>query len=96
MKVPSDFSHRSKLIEDLINVELTIIKNNDFEIFKNFELLMSSDICQHNLEKAQRKLLKREGMVNFCSTQSCSDRAIEEFYLLSSIYLKIDHMKANF
>ena len=24
---------------------------------------MSSDICQHNLEKAQRKLLKREGMV---------------------------------
>ena len=68
LKVPSDFSHRSKLIEDLINVELThhtTKNNNDLETFKNFELLMSSDICQHNLEKAQRKLLKREGMVSF-------------------------------
>ena len=72
MKVPSDFSHRSKLIEDLINVELTAMKNNDLEIFKNFELLMSSDICQHNLEKAQRKLLKREGMVIFFSIYSWS------------------------
>ena len=70
MKVPSDFSHRSKLIEDLIKIELTnrdtiphALNNNDDQTFKNFELLISSDICQHNLEKAQRKLLKREGMV---------------------------------
>ena len=41
LKVPSDFPHRSKLIEDLINVELThhTTKNNtDLETFKNFEL----------------------------------------------------------
>ena len=69
LKVPSDFSHRSKLIEDLIKIELTYrdtphaLNNNDDQTFKNFELLISSDICQHNLEKAQRKLLKREGMV---------------------------------
>ena len=63
LKVPSDFSHRSKLIEELIKIESN--NDNNVETFENFEMLMSSDICQHNLEKAQRKLLKREGLVNF-------------------------------
>ena len=86
MKVPSDFSHRSKLIEDLIKVELTDSNSNGLETFNNFESLMSSDICQHNLEKAQRKLLKREGTVDLPVFQNLPrERSLQDRKLANRI-----------
>jgi len=53
LKTPSDFSPKSKIIEDLA-------ENPNEAAFDQFENMLSSDICQHNLEKAQRTLVKRE------------------------------------
>ena len=59
LKTPSEFSSRTKLIEDLVSIYNNPVDPSS-KILKKFEELLSADICQHNLDKAQRKLLKKE------------------------------------
>ena len=70
MKTPAEFSPRTNLIENrlpriLEKLEKYQGRQIDESPFRDLEKILSGPIVQHNLDKHQRSLLRKENLSNF-------------------------------
>jgi hypothetical protein len=78
LKAPAEFSSQTNLIENLLPsiLERTETGSIDFEPFKQLEALLRGPIVQHNLDKYQRMLIKREDRAKVAEKRGNDGRLI--------------------